>query len=91
MNTNIAEIEWARIRDAQRIAPFSRSQYYNLIEAGRIRSRRIGGARYICVASLRELFARAREKPSKKISNAMRDRAYASASARAAKREENEG
>jgi putative DNA primase/helicase len=46
VNTNIVDLEWGRIRDAQRVAPLSRSQYYNLIESGRLKSRRIGGARF---------------------------------------------
>jgi hypothetical protein len=77
------ELEWARIADAQKFAPLSRATYYNLIESGRLKSRRIGGGRFICMASLRELFEKAPEKPSKKVSDRMRERAFASADSRA--------
>ncbi|HEY2143360.1 MAG TPA: hypothetical protein VGH06_03315 [Candidatus Udaeobacter sp.] len=87
MSTNIAELEWARIRDAQRAYPASRSQYYNWIEARMIRSRRIGGARFIEMQSLRELFDKASSKPPKKISRMMSERAYASADKRREVRE----
>jgi hypothetical protein len=78
------ELQWARIRDAQRFVPASRSTYYNWIEDGRIRARRINGAKYIDMESLRRLFAKAPEKPPKKVSREMQKRALASADARAA-------
>jgi hypothetical protein len=84
-NSNINQLEWGRIPDAQRVVAASRSTYYNWMVTGRIRSRRINGARYIDMASLRALFAKAPEKPSAKVSREMTKRAFASADKRAAK------
>jgi hypothetical protein len=79
----IDELEWGRIRDAQRAYPASRSTYYNWIKTRRGFSRRIGGARYVCMSSLKELFESAPEKPEKAISREMKKRARASAKKRA--------
>ena len=73
------EIEWARIRGAQRRFPASRSTYYNWIQARQIRSRRINGARYIDMDSLRRLFENAPETTPKAVSREMTKRALASA------------
>jgi hypothetical protein len=77
------ELQWARIRDARRFCTASRATIYNWIADGLIRSRRINGARYIDMESLRRLFAKAPEKPPKKVSREMTLRALKSADARA--------
>lgn len=83
MKTETAELEWGRIRDAQRRYPASRSTYYNWIETHRGLSRRIGCARYIHMPTLESLFQTAPEKPTKAVSRQMTERARASAKKRA--------
>ena len=80
----IAELAWARIADAMRVVPASRSTIYNWMEDGLVRSRRIGGARYVDMQSLREFIEGSPSRPSKKVSRRMTKRAFASADARAA-------
>ena len=83
---NRSGLQWGRIRDAQRVVPFSRSQYYNLIQQGRVESRRIGGGRFIYIPGLLEMAKQAPTRPPRKVSERMRTRQRASAEARAAKR-----
>jgi hypothetical protein len=74
---------WARIRDAQGFAPVSRSQFYTWIADGSVRTARIGGARFVDMESLKQLFEHAAAKKTpKRISERMRQRAYASHLAR---------
>jgi hypothetical protein len=68
------ELQWARIRDARRFCTASRATIYNWIADGLIRSRRIKGARYIDMESLRRLFETASERPSKRVSREMQKR-----------------
>jgi hypothetical protein len=81
---NIADLEWGRICDAQRVIAASRSTYYNWLEVGLVRGRRIGGARYIDMDSVRQLAENAPSKPPKAVSRQMTKRAFASADKRAA-------
>jgi hypothetical protein len=83
--TSIEKLQWGRIRDAQCLVAASRSTYYHWIATGAIRARRINGARYIDMQSLKALFATAPERPSAKVSREMTKRAFASADARAAR------
>jgi hypothetical protein len=86
MPTNISDLTWARIADAQRFVPASRSTYYNWLESGAVRSRRINGARYIDMDSLRQFMESAPSKPSKAVSRQMTARAFKSADKRAAQK-----
>jgi hypothetical protein len=83
MKTEIDELEWGRIRDAQRSVAVSRSTLYGWIEKYRGLSRRFGGARFIHMPTLHSLFQTAPEKPSKAVSREMKKRARASAKKRA--------
>jgi hypothetical protein len=93
MPTNIDsnETEWRRIRGAQRTYPASRSTYYNWIVNRQVRSKRINGARYIDMESLRRLFESAPEKPPAAVRREMTKRAFASADKRAANGNGGEG
>ncbi|MGC1324006.1 MAG: helix-turn-helix domain-containing protein, partial [Candidatus Udaeobacter sp.] len=70
------KLGWGRIRDAQSYLPASRSTYYNWLESGAVRSRRINGARYIDMDSLRQFIEGAPSKPSKAVSRQMTARAF---------------
>lgn len=85
MKTATNETEWRRIGGAQRTYPASRSTYYNWIVNRQVRSKRINGARYIDMESLRRLFESAPEKPPAAVRREMTKRAFASAEKRAAK------
>lgn len=80
--TNIADLSWARIADAQRVVSASRSTFYNWLASGLIRSRRINGARFIDMHSLRQLMENAPEKPTPAMRRKMKRRAEKSADAR---------
>jgi hypothetical protein len=84
VKTTVSELSWARISDAQRFVPASRSTYYNWFDEGLVRSRCIKGARYVDMESLRQFIEGAPSKPSKKVSRRMLKRAHASAAARQA-------
>ena len=76
MKTETEETTWGRIGDAIQYAPISRSQLYNWMSKGVVRSARIGSVRFIDMQSLRQLFERAsRQKVPRKISREMRKRA----------------
>jgi hypothetical protein len=77
------ELQWGRPSHVQRIYSIPRSTLYTLVSSGAVRSRRINGARYIDIDSLKELFENAPEKPSKAVSREMRKRARASVKKRA--------
>jgi hypothetical protein len=88
MNTQPKQLGlgWSRIDDARRFVPASRAQYYIWIAEGKIRTARVGGARYVDMDSLKQLFeTAARKKIPKRVSDRMRERAYASQIARAQK------
>jgi len=91
MKTTIAELAWARIRDAQSFVPASRSTFYNWLKSALVRSRRTNGARYIDMQSLRQFIESAPSKPSKAVSRRMTKRAFASADARAARAQNGDG
>jgi helix-turn-helix protein len=79
---NEIQLEWAKISDARKIVPASRSTFYNWIAAGQIRSRRVNGTRYIDVASLRQLFAGAPLSPAADEQHEMQRRAALSVARR---------
>jgi hypothetical protein len=79
---NIAELSWARIADAQHFVSASRSTFYNWLDSGLIRSRRINGARFIDMDSLRQLMENAPQKPTPAMRRKMKRRAEKSADSR---------
>ena len=81
---NIDELEWGKISDAQRRYAASRSTYNNWISTRQVVSKRVGGARYVYIPSVRELFEGAPAKPSATTSRRMRQLGHLSAQARAA-------
>jgi hypothetical protein len=76
------ESQWGRIKDAQRVVPASRSCFYNWINAGYVISRRMGGARYIDLNSVRNLLASAPLSADAELQHEMKRRAALAVAAR---------
>jgi hypothetical protein len=86
MNTNIIDDdEWLTIPDAQRVAPWSRGTYYNVIKLGLgLKTRWCNGRRLISKVSSLALIENSPEKPPAAISRRMRQLGRLSAKKRAA-------
>jgi hypothetical protein len=69
---------WRKISEAQRFVPASRTTYYSWIENGLIRSRVIGGARYVDMESLQQMVERSPQRPSTAVRRKMQRRTEAS-------------
>ncbi len=76
------EITFGSFADLRRLCSISRSSAYGLLESGKIKSRYIGGKRYIDFESVRRLFAKAPQKPSEEVCSVMKKRARDSVEAR---------
>ena len=76
------EIAFGSFSDLRRLCRIPRSSAYGLLESGEIKSRYVGGKRYIDFESVRQFFAKAPQQPSKKLCREMKKRARSSAKKR---------